>query len=99
MRFEWLEAGTGSSACEWKGLARYWSVRLPDRRLDDVAWDYPDPFPEFVALRDCVCFYPARGACFVDEARVESQPGRFYGGWVTAELVGPFKGDPGSESW
>ena len=97
--FERLEASTESSACEWKGIARYWSVRVADRRLDDVAWDYPNPFPEFVALRDCVCFFPARVACFVDNARVEPQPGRFYGGWVTSELVGPFKGTLGSEDW
>ena len=23
----------------------------------------------------------------------------FYGGWVTPELVGPFKGDPGTSGW
>ncbi len=99
VRFERLEASKERSACEWKGLARYWSVRLPDRLLGNVAWDYPDPFPEFVALRDCVCFYPARVACFVDDTRVEPQPGPLYGGWVTPELVGPFKGSPGSEDW
>ncbi len=99
VRFEWLEASEESSACEWKGLARYWSVRLGDRFLENVAWDYPDPFPEYAALRDHLCFYPARVACFVDDTRVEPQPGRFYGGWVTPELVGPFKGSPGSEDW
>ena len=27
------------------------------------------------------------------------QPGGFYGGWVTPEVVGPFKGEPGTEGW
>jgi hypothetical protein len=38
-------------------------------------------------------------ACYVGEERVTPQPGLYYGGWVTAELVGPFKGVPGSEAW
>jgi len=96
---EWLEPAPGSSRCEWKGEARYWNVVLPDERLPAVAWSYPDPFPEFESLREHVSFYPARVACFVGDARVTPQPGRFYGGWVTPELVGPFKGEPGSEGW
>ena len=99
VRFERFEASTESSACEWKGLARYWSVRLRDRFLENVAWDYPDPFPEYATLRDHLCFYPARVACFVDDTPIEPQPGHFYGGWVTPELTGPFKGGPGSEDW
>jgi hypothetical protein len=27
------------------------------------------------------------------------QPGDFYGGWITPELVGPFKGGPGTRGW
>jgi hypothetical protein len=37
--------------------------------------------------------------CFVDGERVLPQPGDFYGGWVTHEIVGPFKGDPGTRGW
>ncbi len=99
VHFERLEASQESSGCEWKGLARYWSVRIFDRLLENVGWSYPHPFPGFVALRDHVCFYPARVMCFVDDGRVEPQPGCFYGGWVTSELVGPFKGSAGSEDW
>lgn len=88
----------GSSFCEWKGQARYY-------RLDDgasgvpVAWDYPQPTQAFIALANHVSFYPARLACQIDGEQVTPQPGEFYGGWMTAEIVGPVKGMSGSEGW
>jgi hypothetical protein len=87
------------SLCEWKGQAAYWTVTLPGQRLERVGWSYPEPFPGFEAIRNYFAFYPAPLECFVDGIRVLPQPGRFYGGWVTPELVGPFKGEPGSEMW
>jgi uncharacterized protein (DUF427 family) len=86
----------GRSHCEWKGEARYWALE-PDG--EPVAWSYPDPYPEFAVIRDWLAFYPGRVECRVDGERVRPQPGRFYGGWITDELVGPFKGEPGSEGW
>jgi hypothetical protein len=71
----------------------------PDARLERAAWSYPEPLAGFEAIRDFVSFYPGRLECFVDGVRVEAQPGRFYGGWVTPDLVGPFKGEPGSQGW
>ena len=94
-----LRAAPGSSFCEWKGPARYWSLVDGARRLDGVAWSYPQPLAGAEALADCVAFYPADLACTVDGAPVRPQPGGFYGGWITPELVGPFKGDPGSHGW
>ena len=99
VRREWLEPCPGSSPCEWKGLASYWTLRHRDTVLERVAWSYADPFPEFAALRDHFGFYPGRLACFVDGERVTPQPGGFYAGWVTREIVGPCKGEPGSEGW
>jgi uncharacterized protein (DUF427 family) len=99
VRMELLEPSPGRSLCEWKGEARYFSLVLPTRRIEQVGWSYPKPFPEFERIRGYLSVYPARVECFVDEARVQPQPGRFYGGWVTPELVGPFKGEPGSEGW
>lgn len=99
VRMELLEPGRGGSRCEWKGEARYWSLRAGDPRIGSVAWSYPDPLPGFERLRACLSFYPARVECFVDGVAVTPQPGRFYGGWVTPEVVGPFKGDPGTEAW
>ena len=95
-----LEPGTGRSFCEWKGRAAYWSLREGDRLAKDCAWSYPDPSPAFAALRDHLAVYPqAMDACFVDDEQVTPQPGGFYGGWITKNLVGPFKGGPGTMGW
>ena len=95
-----LEPAGGGSFCEWKGPARYWSLARDDgRRLPRVAWSYPQPLAGAEALADCVAFYPAALDCRVDGAVVRPQPGGFYGGWITPELVGPIKGEAGSEGW
>ncbi|MFW5635404.1 MAG: DUF427 domain-containing protein [Thermodesulfobacteriota bacterium] len=64
-----------------------------------VGWSYPNPTSDFESIRDYIAFYPAALACYVSEERVRPQPGQFYGGWVTNEIIGPFKGEPGSENW
>jgi uncharacterized protein (DUF427 family) len=89
----------GSSFCEWKGPARYWSLVEGKRRLPNVAWSYPEPLAGAEALANCVALYPTELDCRVGGAPVTPQPGKFYGGWITPELVGPFKGEPGSEGW
>lgn len=94
-----MQAAGGGSYCEWKGPAEYWSLVDGARRLDAVAWSYPKPLAGAQALADCVAFYPTLLECRVDGALVKPQPGGFYGGWITPELVGPFKGDPGSQGW
>jgi uncharacterized protein (DUF427 family) len=95
-----LEPSERTTFCEWKGVARYWTLRVGKRRAKDAAWSYPNPDAGYEAIRDHLAFYPGRvDACWVGEHRVAPQPGRYYGGWVTPELVGPFKGAPGTESW
>jgi uncharacterized protein (DUF427 family) len=94
-----LQPAPGGSYCEWKGPAHYWSLVEGPRRLDAVAWSYPHPLAGAEALAECVAFYPAALDCRVDGAAVRPQPGGFYGGWITPELTGPFKGEPGSEGW
>ncbi len=70
------------------------------RRAKDAAWSYRAPDPGYEVITDYVAFYPRRmDACWVGEDRVQPQPGLYYGGWITPELVGPFKGAPGSEAW
>ncbi len=94
-----LQPARGGSLCEWKGPARYWSLVDGDKRIANVAWSYPEPLAEAQALTDCVAFYPAALSCTVDGATVQPQPGGFYGGWITPELTGPFKGEAGSSGW
>lgn len=94
-----LVQAPGSSRCEWKGGAVYWTVVAGGERLDRAAWSYPDPLPGFEALAGYVSFYPALVECYVGEDRAMPQPGGFYGGWVTSRIVGPIKGWPGTEGW
>ena len=89
-----------TSFCEWKGTAHYYSIRAGGRVATDAAWGYPDPSPAFLPIRDHVAVYAgAMDACFVGNERVTPQAGAFYGGWITSELVGPFKGGPGTLFW
>lgn len=96
-----LEPAPGSSVCEWKGRAAYLTVVGGDgRRESAAAWEYPDPWSPFEALRDHVAVYPGRmDRCTVDGEVVVPQDGGFYGGWITSAVVGPFKGGPGSSGW
>ena len=91
--------GAGSF-CEFKGTAGYWSLREGGTFAQECAWSYADPTPSFAALRGHLAVYPqAMDACFVDDEKVTPQPGGFYGGWITQNLVGPFKGAPGTSGW
>ena len=95
-----LRPSTRRSFCEWKGEARYWHVQIAGRTFNDVGWSYANPTPAFAILRDHVAFYAAPfDLCAVDGERVIPQPGGFYGGWITSDLAGPFKGVPGSMGW
>jgi uncharacterized protein (DUF427 family) len=89
----------GATLCEWKGNARYWSLELPGGRLAGVAWSYPDAAAPYEAIRDHFSLYPGRVPCFVNGEAVRPQEGGVYGGWVTSEIVGPWKGGPGTSGW
>ena len=90
-----LEPARGPATfCEWKGTASYYDVIGGDgRRVERGAWTYHDPAPGFETIRDAVAFYPRpMDECTLDGEVVEPQPGGFYGGWITSDVVGPFKG-------
>ena len=54
----------------------------------------------YAPLRGAVAFYPSRvDRALVDGEVVRAQAGDFYGGWITDEVVGPFKGEPGTLGW
>ncbi len=100
IQLQYLTPTTRHSFCEFKGQARYYSVAAGGRRAENAAWFYPDPAPGYEAIRDAVAFYPAlMDACYVDDELVTPQPGGFYGGWITSDIVGPFKGSPGTWGW
>ncbi len=88
------------SFCEYKGQASYYTVTVGARMVPDAAWSYQQPTPGYERIMGYIAFYPARmDACFVDDEQVAAQPGDFYGGWITSEIVGPFKGGPGTLGW
>jgi uncharacterized protein (DUF427 family) len=93
-------SATRATLCEFKGVARYLDAVVDGRLTPAVAWTYTDPEPAYEALRDHVAFYPGRvDAAWLGEEPVRAQEGDFYGGWITNDLVGPFKGPAGTLAW
>jgi len=100
-KLEWMPAAGGGSFCEWKGSARYVDLVVPGSdAILQVAWYYADPTPRFAAIARHLAFYAVKlDECYVGDELATPQPGGFYGGWVTSDLAGPFKGTPGSMGW
>jgi uncharacterized protein (DUF427 family) len=91
-----VRPAAGGTVCEWKGRAVYFDVAGAPR----AAWSYPDPRPGYEAIRDHLAFYPQRvEACYLGDERVAPNDGDFYGGWITSDVRGPFKGAPGTRHW
>jgi uncharacterized protein (DUF427 family) len=91
---------SGDSFCEWKGRAKYYAVVVNNKKVEKAAWYYPDPTSDFASIKDYVAFYAGQmDACYIDGEKVQPQPGGFYGGWITKNIVGPFKGEPGTRGW
>ena len=101
IKMEYLTpVASARSFCEWKGLAGYYSLRVGDREVINAAWYYPEPTAQFAPIKNYLAFYPSKmDACYVDGELVKAQAGDFYGGWITENIVGPFKGEAGSWGW
>ena len=100
IRLEYLQETAGGSWCEWKGQATYYDIAVGDQIAKHAAWYYHRPTPAFREIKDHVAFYAAAmDECRVGGERVRPQPGSFYGGWITDDIVGPFKGEPGTQGW
>ena len=99
IRMELLEPADGQSWCEWKGIAQYFDL-VGEKRASNAAWSYPTPSISFESIRNHLAFYPhLMEACYVDDEQVQAQAGGFYGGWITSSIVGPFKGEQGTQGW
>ncbi len=91
---------SGSSFCEWKGRAQYFDISVGDVTARRAAWSYPRPTRGFLPIAGHLAFYAwAMERCSVGGVDVVPQPGDFYGGWVTPNLIGIVKGGPGTEHW
>ena len=108
-----IDAEGEPTVCEWKGKAHYLHAEAGGRRAERAAWHYPEPKEGYEQLRDHLAFYAHRRtgssslrsedphiyAAYLDDERVTPQGGDYYGGWITEEIEGPFKGEAGSEGW
>jgi uncharacterized protein (DUF427 family) len=95
-----LQGTDRRSFCEFKGIATYFSLEVEGRHSANCAWTYRDPVDPYAALRDHLAFFAELvDECWVDDERAKAQPSGFYGGWITSDLDGPFKGGPGTRGW
>lgn len=100
IQMKYLEVSSKSTLCEWKGKAIYWTVRVDKDYAENAGWSYRDPWEGYQVIKDYIAFNASKmDACFVGEENVAPQPGEYYGGWITSEIVGPFKGEAGTERW
>ncbi len=89
-----------SSFCEFKGRAVYYDLQIGEQLIKQVAWSYPSPNSSFASIRDHLAFYAHKvDQCYVNDELVQAQEGDFYGGWITSNIVGPFKGAAGTWGW
>ncbi len=93
IKLEYFQPTFRQTFCEWKGQASYYTIAVGDKSSPNAAWYYPHPTEDYAAIKNYVAFYPGRmEAALVDGEQVQAQPGDFYGGWITKDIVGPFKG-------
>jgi uncharacterized protein (DUF427 family) len=99
-KLEYFTPTPTTTFCEWKGAASYYTITVGDKTVKDAAWFYARPRASYAAIKAYIAFYPGKmDACYVDGERVQPQPGDFYGGWITHDIVGPFKGGSGTSGW
>jgi uncharacterized protein (DUF427 family) len=100
VKLEYLIETSQRTWCEWKGWCQYYDVSIGDKYVTAGAWRYLDPTPNFLAIKEYYSFYARlMDACFINDELVVPQPGDFYAGWITHDIVGPFKGTPGTRGW
>lgn len=100
IHMDYLESTSRTTFCEFKGSASYWTITVGDQSATNAAWSYHKPTHAYEAIKDHICFYASKmDACYVDDELVQPQAGDFYGGWITSDIVGPFKGGAGTWGW
>ena len=100
VRMEFMTQDSNSSFCEWKGRAGYYTIEVGGKRVENAAWFYANPTKNFAEIENHIAFYASKmDACYVEDELVNTQEGDFYGGWITSEIVGPFKGGAGTWGW
>ncbi len=94
VKMKYLTPADNHTFCEWKGEASYYHLSVEEKKVRYACWYYPDPVREFISIKNYIAFYPQKmDACYIDDERVTPEPGKFYGGWITIDIVGPFEGE------
>ncbi len=97
---EYFKKNTHSSFCEWKGRCSYYNIEVNGKKVNNAAWYYSSPTTNFQPMKDYIAFYASKmDECWVNDEKVQAQEGDFYGGWITSEVTGPFKGAAGTWGW
>lgn len=100
IKMEYFVPTKKSTFCEWKGQASYYTITVNGKTADNAAWYYPQPTAGYTNITNFVAIYPSKmDACYFNGEKVQAQEGDFYGGWITRNIVGPFKGGPGTYDW
>ena len=95
-----LSINSHQSFCEFKGMAGYYDLMMQGTKQPNVAWFYSNPSTKYASIKNHLCFYASKlDKCLVNDERVQAQEGDFYGGWITKNIKGPFKGAPGTWGW
>jgi uncharacterized protein (DUF427 family) len=100
IKMEYLTKSDRKTYCEWRGVASYYNLTVGDITVSNIAWYYEEIFPDYEQLKGHLGFYPQpMDGCYVDGEKVTPQVGDFYAGWITSDIVGPFKGEHGTRGW
>jgi uncharacterized protein (DUF427 family) len=100
VKVNYLVPCSAGSFCEWKGRAAYFDLKVDGKIAQKSVWTYPEPSKAFAPIKNYLAFYPGpMDYCTVDGEKVQAQAGGFYGGWITKDIEGPFKGEPGTSGW
>ncbi len=102
INMNYLHLNERKTMCEWKGQASYFDLLDDSGNIiaQNVAWTYTKPTETFIPIANYISFYAQYfKRCSVNDEEVQPQEGDFYGGWITSNLKGPFKGGPGSWGW
>ena len=96
VKMQYLSPADNKTICEWKGEANYYHLNTGGKQVRYACWFYPDPVEKFKELKNYLAFYAQKmDECYVDNELVTPQPGKYYGGWITKNIIGPFKGEEG----
>jgi uncharacterized protein (DUF427 family) len=99
---EYLKRNEKSSYCDYKGLASYYDFHPPNNQpmVSSRIWSYDNPSGsdgKYSDMKNYYSFYVGPWDCYVNDEKVEAQPGGFYGGWKTTNIQG--KVNAGSGAW